>query len=70
MVTNQLLLAVSAPFTCINIPRNSIVYMHTHIGYRMQAEQVKDTNCKTSNAVQHVSNVAWSIASTAQVAYT
>jgi len=58
MVTNQLLLPVSAPFTCTNIPRKSIVYMHKHIGYCMQTELVKDTNCKTSNAVQHVSNVA------------
>lgn len=58
METDQLLLPVSVPFTCVNTPQKCTVYMHKHIGYFMQAEQVKHANCKKSNAVQHVINVA------------
>lgn len=52
MVTDQLLLPVSVPFTCVNMPQKCTMYMHKDIGYFMQAEQVKCANCKTSNAVQ------------------
>lgn len=69
LAIDQLLLPVSVPLTCINTIHTCTVDMHKHIRYFMQAEQVKHTNCKTSTAVQHISNAAWSIASTAQVAY-
>jgi len=58
MVTEQLLLPVSVPFTCVNMPHKCTVCMHKHIGYCMQSEQAKHANCTTPNAVQHVSNVA------------
>jgi hypothetical protein len=36
MVTDQLLLSVSVPFTYVNMPQKCTMYMHKDIGYFMQ----------------------------------
>jgi hypothetical protein len=69
MEIDQPLCPVSVPLTCVNTIRKCTVYMHKYIGYFMQAKQVKRTICKTSNAVQHISNAACSTASTAEEVY-